>query len=243
MNIQNPPGFVISTEAQKAAFDNGYRLERVIQDGWLNYSSTTVPGDISIAASSDQGPWLLKISHEGVAQELGASFFTSEKLSGMYEILGNVYRLSISLPDEPLIRFQKATADLPRTTEMERLVVQRVGQNLFRDALLEYWVGKCPLTGITERELLKASHIVPWAECESDHHRLDVHNGVLLSALWDAAFDRGLISFLDDGTVLTSPRLSLEARVALNIEADLKLIGLKPEHGKNLQLHRKRFGF
>jgi predicted restriction endonuclease len=52
------------------------------------------------------------------------------------------------------------------------------------------------MTGITETALLRASHIVPWAEC-TDEKRLDVHNGVLLSALWDAAFDRGLISFTE----------------------------------------------
>ncbi|TIU99337.1 MAG: HNH endonuclease, partial [Mesorhizobium sp.] len=95
---------------------------------------------------------------------------------------------------------------LPRTTEAERLVVQRVGQDIFRKALLEYWQGRCPLTGITEPVLLRASHIVPWAECKSDAQRLDVHNGLLLSALWDAAFDGGLVSFSDNGTPLFSPQ-------------------------------------
>jgi putative restriction endonuclease len=45
----------------------------------------------------------------------------------------------------------------------------------------------------------------------TDPQRPDVHNGLLLSTLWDAAFDRGLISFADDGTVLASSQLS-EAR-------------------------------
>jgi putative restriction endonuclease len=45
----------------------------------------------------------------------------------------------------------------------------------------------------------------------TDRQRPDVHNGLLLSALWDAAFDRGLVSFADDGTVLASSQLS-EAR-------------------------------
>ena len=51
-----------------------------------------------------------------------------------------------------------------RTTEAERLVVQRIGQNIFRAALMDYWGGRCPITGITDPELLRASHIVPWAE-------------------------------------------------------------------------------
>jgi putative restriction endonuclease len=50
--------------------------------------------------------------------------------------------------------------------------------------------------------LLRDSHTVAWAECGD---MLDVHIGLLLSALWDAAFDAGLVSFADDGTALTSP--------------------------------------
>jgi predicted restriction endonuclease len=52
---------------------------------------------------------------------------------------------------------------------------------------------------------LRASHIVPWADCD-DEQRLDIHNGLLLSALWDGAFDQGLVSFADDGAVLASPQ-------------------------------------
>jgi putative restriction endonuclease len=46
--------------------------------------------------------------------------------------------------------------------------------------------------------------IVREMDTATDPQRPDVHNGLLLSALWDAAFDRGLISFADDGTVLAS---------------------------------------
>jgi predicted restriction endonuclease len=46
--------------------------------------------------------------------------------------------------------------------------------------------------------LLRASHIVPWAQCQTDALRLDVPNGLLMSALWDAAFDAGLVSFDDE---------------------------------------------
>jgi hypothetical protein len=41
MVLQDPPGFVVRTEAQKAASDNGYRLELGIKNGWLRYGSTT----------------------------------------------------------------------------------------------------------------------------------------------------------------------------------------------------------
>jgi putative restriction endonuclease len=122
------------------------------------------------------------------------------------------------------------------------MVIQRIGQDVFRDALMDYWGGRCPMTGITEPGLLRASHILPWADC-TDAQRLDVHNGLLLSALWDAAFDRGLISFADDGTVLANPQLGESARTALGLIGAPRLIGLRDAHRINLAQHRIRNGF
>jgi putative restriction endonuclease len=82
---------------------------------------------------------------------------------------------------------------------------------------------------------------VPWAECD-DAQRLDVHNGLLLSALWDAAFDSGLISFADDGTALPNPGLSTAARTVLGIESVLRLPNLREAHLTNLAAHRARNG-
>jgi putative restriction endonuclease len=69
-----------------------------------------------------------------------------------------------------------------------------------------------------------------------------VHNGLLLSALWDAAFDRGLISFANDGTVLANPQLSESARMALGLSGAPRLIGLRDAHRINLAQHRTRNG-
>src|SRR5690606_6882382 len=120
----------------------------------------------------------------------------------------------------------------------ERLAVQRIGQNIFRDSLMDYWQGRCPLTEISDPELLRASHIIPWSECTSDAQRLDVHNGLLLSALWDAAFDRALVTFDDSGIPEYSPQLSDAARDALMWIRPLPLTDL---HRKNLIHHRLRF--
>jgi predicted restriction endonuclease len=97
------------------------------------------------------------------------------------------------------------------------------------------------MTGITERALLRASHIKPWADC-ADSERLDVHNGLLLSALWDAAFDRGLVSFADDGSVLASPLLGEKERKALGLAKELLLRGLRDAHRENLAFHRSLHG-
>jgi HNH endonuclease len=251
--LENPPGFVVRTEAQKAAADNGFRLERGIENGWINYGSTTAPSSLWIASASSQGPWLLSINHSGVVAEIGPvpaspipgpglATFMFATLAQMHDALDRVYKLAVSLPDAPLTRFQVQTAGLPRTTDAERLVVQRIGQDVFRGALMDYWGGRCPLTGITDPALLRASHIVPWAEC-SDPQRLDVHNGLLLSALWDAAFDQGLVGFADDGTPRASPKLSQIARTALGLDSAPPLRGLQDAHRANLALHRMRHGF
>jgi predicted restriction endonuclease len=85
----------------------------------------------------------------------------------------------------------------------------------FRAGLLDYWQGSCAVTGVAQPEMLRASHIKPWAHCGNNAERLDVHNGFLLTADWDAAFDAGLVSFDRDGAAVHSPMLSQAARIRL----------------------------
>jgi hypothetical protein len=254
ITLEIPPGFVVRTEAQKAAFDNGYRLDRGSTSGWMRYGSTTARGDIWLAGSSNNGPWFLSLQHPESASEIGISSrqdvsgpgvatFIFDKLGELYAALERAYRLGVSLPDAPLEQFRVATQNMTQTTEAECLAVRRVGQTLFRQALLEYWNGRCPLTGITDLALLRASHIVAWADCETDALRLDVHNGLLLSALWDAAFDAGLLSFADNGAVLRSPNLTPSAAEALDVDAVNSISGLTDAHRANLVRHRLKYCF
>jgi hypothetical protein len=248
------PTFITTEEAHKAAYDSGFRVELGRTGGWVGYRSTTARGEAWIARDPVQNVWLLALTHAGVVVELslsragiskapGLASYAFPKLSGLYDALDRAYKLGVSLPDAPLEVFRKRTASLPSNTETERLTVVRIGQNIFRDALLEYWNGRCPLTGITDPALLRASHIVPWAECESDELRLDVHNGLLLSALWDCAFDGGLISFSEVGVVLRSDSLSDAAALALRIDSVPAIIGLTDLHRQNLTRHRTKYGF
>src|SRR5437870_4184254 len=123
---------------------------------------------------------------------------------------------------------------LPRTTEAERLAVQRIGQNIFRDALLSYWAGQCAVTGVRDSRLLRASHTKPWAACETDAERLDVYNGLLLAAHLDAAFDSGLISFTGEGAILFSSQFTNEDRNALGFHDHLALRRVAARHLPNL---------
>ncbi len=105
---------------------------------------------------------------------------------------------------------------------------------------MEYWNGTCPLTGITDPALLRASHIIPWAECENDALRLNVYNGLLLSSLWDAAFDAGLVSFTAGGEPIESSSLSSQASEALGLNIGAVLHGLTPLHDLQLKRHREK---
>jgi hypothetical protein len=76
---------------------------------------------------------------------------------------------------------------------------ERVGQDLFRQAVLSAYDFRCCITGLRLPILLNASHIVPWREDPAN--RLNPANGLCLSALHDRAFDQGVITILDDLTV------------------------------------------
>ncbi len=88
-------------------------------------------------------------------------------------------------------------------TETNAEVHQRIGQNAFRCVLLEIYRGQCCVCGLNIKELLRASHILPWAE--NKPNRLNPQNGLCLSATYDAAFDKHLISFDDDYRMIVSP--------------------------------------
>lgn len=88
-------------------------------------------------------------------------------------------------------------------TEKERMVKQRVGQDIFRAILLDIYGSKCCLTGLDVPHVLRASHIIPWAEKEET--RMNPENGLCLSATYDAAFDKHLITFDEDFRMVLSP--------------------------------------
>lgn len=248
MVVEVPQSFVVREECRKACWQNGFRRDLGEAVGWAGFASTTAPTTIQLAAAGQHGPWFLALDHPGVIEELGIPVsdqagpglvrYAFDTLGELYQVLPRVYQLAVSLPDAPLALFKARVKDLPKNTEAERLVVQRVGQNIFRNGLLEYWQGRCPVTGISDAPLLRASHIVPWKECTSDAERLDVYNGLLLSALWDAAFDRFLVTFDDEGAPLFSPVLGDAARAELRWQDP---IPLTEKHRHRLAWHRERF--
>jgi putative restriction endonuclease len=86
-----------------------------------------------------------------------------------------------------------------------REVKTRVNQNVFRQIVLANYNKQCAITGIDIPDLLFASHIIPWAANEQE--RLNPENGICLSALYDKAFDKGLIGINTNYEVILSAAL------------------------------------
>ena len=132
---------------------------------------------------------------------------------------------------------RKTSYTKPTKTERKGLVTSRVGQGYFRNLLIERFDNKCAVTKSSIVSILVASHIVPWSE-STEEERLDVDNGILLSPLYDALFDKHLISFTDNGSIIISSKISHEIK-NLNINTDVKITvedGMKPF----LSRHRDR---
>ncbi len=165
------------------------------------------------------------------------------------EVLGALLRraaeLAISLPDAPERRYRAQIEEYlqqhpnARGTEAEALVRRRIGQDVYREALLIYWNGCCAVTACDVPEILRASHAKPWADA-TDQERLDVHNGFLLRADLDALFDAGLITFSDTGDLLPSPTLTPRQLRDLGLDTPRALRRIESAHLPYLQWHRER---
>ena len=127
------------------------------------------------------------------------------------------------------------------TSERDAIVKIRYGQSGFREALIKEDREKCWMSGIEGSRLLIASHIKPWSHCKDDiESRGQRNNGLLLSSLWDAAFDAGLISFDQDWQVIASSELTQSAKQALSLD-QFKVLPKQfrnPERMKFLTYHR-----
>ena len=244
---------VTITRLEKAAADNGFDLDLEHTPDWLSFGSSqtsmriwlTAIEDSGFLAATSRGDVLDGLADLGTASDdpllsgaVGALVVSD--IAALHRLLRRAFQLSRTLPDGLLHVFESETANLPRTTEAERLVVQRVGQDIFRRGLMEYWDGRCAITGLDVSDLLRASHIKPWADCGTDAERLDVFNGLLIAPHLDAAFDSGFITVAEDGTVVISNALPSAARSALGLDGLLKIHGLHRAHERYLPWHRSR---
>ena len=242
--------FATHTILEKAAVDNGFSLSEGTVGGWLIWKAHAAPARLCLTVTesgygvgSDHFGAMRDLDTQSVTLSTAPPGFRAVQVtnSGMLSAAAAVvWRLARSLPDEPLRRYRERLREPPSTTEVERLRKERVGQEVFREALMLFWDGACAVTGVRHPRLLRASHIIPWADCETDAERLNVHNGLLLAAHLDAAFDAHLISFDAEGQIQFRPKLSREDIAALGLTPEMRLRQTDPETEHRLALHRNK---
>ncbi|NLY16593.1 MAG: HNH endonuclease [Gammaproteobacteria bacterium] len=119
---------------------------------------------------------------------------------------GFALRSQAALDDLGVIEIEPLEKDGPDTDfSAEDAIVrrkQRIGQNLFRQAVLSAYDYRCCISGLAVPELLVASHIVPWSQDKKN--RLNPRNGLALSVLHDKAFDLGYLTLDKDYRVVIS---------------------------------------
>ncbi|WP_457967576.1 HNH endonuclease [Pseudomonas sp. R4-84] len=128
------------------------------------------------------------------------------------------------------------SSDIPET-EKQQLVRSRIGQGIFRMRVAQQ-EKRCRLTGVDNLAFLVASHIKPWRDSDNEE-RLSGSNGLLLSPHVDKLFDRGWISFSDDGRVLISAQASSVAQ-AWGLAGTPNVGAFDPLQRTFLKYHREK---
>ena len=126
-------------------------------------------------------------------------------------------------------------ADVGTTTRTE--IETRLGQGKYRKDLIALW-RKCAVTEFDRVDLLIASHIKPWSQ-SADSERIDPFNGLLLNPTLDKLFDRGYISFADEGSLMISPLLSERDISQLGLSRTMKLYKVEEGCLPYLEFHRE----
>ena len=131
-------------------------------------------------------------------------------------------------------------SELPET-ERSQLIKARRGQGVFRDRVSSI-ENKCRVTGVSSLQHLRASHIKPWRLSEK-HEKLDGANGLMLSPHVDHLFDRGYITFTQDGSLLISPKLGSDILDSWDINQNLNVGPFTSEQERYLLFHRELHKF
>ena len=151
--------------------------------------------------------------------------------------------LDIKEYESSLIQYADEISDeidkLPlKGEEKEILIKARVNQSVFRKRLLNRY-SHCCLCNVSDEGLLNASHIKPWSKSLPEE-RVDVNNGFLFCPNHDRLFDKGYISFDDNGNIMISKRLSDMDKVFMNVNENMR-IDITEGNKTYLSYHRNIF--
>lgn len=243
---------------EKAGHDNGFEYVLPGETQQVALASARHPARVRVAIVGQAFEAHIDSGSTTLAQELERTFATTLPDSAVFVLpteallaqwLRRAAALSQALPNQAVTTFEQRvqaelalmSASVVQNTEVLRIVRQRVGQQAYRQAMLDYWGGACAVTGIALAPVLRASHAKPWALCDSDAERLDVFNGFLLAAHLDALFDQFLLSFDEQGCVLISSQLDKTDRDLLGLRSVMRVRWIAPEHQRYMRYHRGRF--
>ncbi len=236
----------VSALVAKALADCGYDLLSSAEDGWIAAAISGNTGRV-LVRGADEGV-LLAVPEPTMADRIGLEETAVRVPQGMADIgvaydaiqLYEALRILHSLQTHPAFalsaRVETRLAGIP-ATERTREVRQRIGQDVFREALMDLWQGRCAVTGIPlPRQLLRASHAKPWA-LASDRERLDPFNGLLLAVHLDAMFDSGLMAVSSRGELQFARTVNDQVLRMYGLNAEIRVSRVLPGHMPYLAWH------
>lgn len=186
------------------------------------------------------------VQYKGELELIDYDYFTAPDRDGQQRAAIKFFFKSkgATLPYEPELAGQLVSdppaaqqTTPPNETERRGLVTSRIGQGAYRKSVLHRWRFACAVTGYTKQEILIASHIVPWRNA-NNLERLDVHNGILLSPVYDALFDQHLIGFENNGKIILSAALRASAYDKIGVTGRETIKNLSVENHAYLERHR-----
>lgn len=162
----------------------------------------------------------------------------SRLLGGEVERIAGTITESVgrSLAEDAAEAAIQLRADIGPAQKLD-LLKARHGQGVFR-VNLELNEHSCRITGVLDRRHLRATHIKPWSEC-NDAQKLDGYNGLLMSPHVAHLFERGYISFADDGELLVSQELNPVVLDNWRIQLPLSVGEFRPDQCYFLDYHRR----
>lgn len=249
----------------KSGTQYGYR------DGWDNqniFSYTGegqegdmqfIKGNLALKEHLNRGKrvFLFEIEGNGMVKFISemefydADYFETPDKNGILRIGIRFFlkRIGVSIPVNPnqftllsLSQNPQTILDLniPNLTERSGLVTSRVGQGAYRKRIIHRWQYKCAVTNFNKLDILIASHIVPWSKA-TDHERLDVNNGLLLSPTYDALFDKHLITFDNKGKIQLSDQIEFSAYHKIGVTGKEQILDLSMYNIQYLDRHNQLF--
>lgn len=156
-------------------------------------------------------------------------------LGGQVEAILAGSSLTAEASDNDAIAAVLRDSDIP-ATQRAQLIQARIGQGVFRSRVSEI-ERCCRVTGIDDARFLIASHIKPWSKSDNIE-KLEGNNGLLLAPHVDRLFDRGYMTFGDDGGLRVSAQLPEEILVAWGINSSIASKALTLGQRRYMSYHR-----